>query len=87
MQQQQVIEILREYIAKEVLDGRDIGLEPATPLLEWGVLNSLEIARLVSFISSRFGVSVPSEKVVATYFQDLGALSSLVIDLEGQAPR
>ncbi|MEM9455607.1 MAG: acyl carrier protein [Myxococcota bacterium] len=87
MQQQQVIEILREYIAREVLDGKDIGLEASTPLLEWGVLNSFEITRLISFMTGRFGVTVPSNKAVGTHFQDLRSLSSLIIDLTQQRPR
>ncbi len=84
VQHDRILEILRSYIASEVLDGKDIGLEPSTPLLEWGVINSLEIARLVAFISQQFGVSVPAEKVVATYFKDLQALTALVIELDGR---
>lgn len=81
MQHERILEILRDYIAKDVLDGKDIGLEPSTPLLEWGVINSLEIVKLVTFISREFGVSVPGDKVTATYFKDLQALAGLVAEL------
>lgn len=84
MQNDRILEILRDYIASEVLDGKDIGLEPTTPLLEWGVINSLEITRLVAFMSQQFGVSVPADKVVATYFKDLQALTALVVELGGR---
>lgn len=72
---------LLRYIAVQVLDGKDIGLDTTTPLLEWGVINSLEIVKLISFIRTQFGVSVPSSKVTAEYFQNLGALTSLVVQL------
>ena len=81
MQHEEILGILRDYIAKDVLDGKDIGLEPSTPLLEWGVINSLEIVRLVGFVSRQFGVSVPGDKVTATYFKDLRALAGLVAEL------
>jgi len=72
---------LLRYIADQVLDGKDIGLDTTTPLLEWGVINSLEIVKLISFIRTQFGVSVPSNKVTAEYFQNLGTLTSLVMQL------
>lgn len=81
MQQAEILGILSKYIANDVLDGKDIGLEPSTPLLEWGVLNSLEIVKLVTFMSREFGVSVPGDKVTATYFKDLQALADLVVEL------
>ena len=81
MQQAEILGILSKYIANDVLDGKDIGLEPSTPLLEWGVLNSLEIVKLVTFMSREFGVSVPGDKVTATYFKDLQALAGLVVEL------
>lgn len=79
MTQAQIIEGLKAYISEEVLDGQDIGLVATTPLIEWGVLNSMEIAGLVRFIQVRFGVDLPSETITLEHFQSLDALSRLVI--------
>jgi acyl carrier protein len=69
---------LQRFIAQETLDGRDIGLDAATPLLEWGVINSLEIVRLIGFIKERFGVSVPASSVSAETFKDIASIAGLV---------
>lgn len=59
MQQDEVITQLHTYFAQDVLDGRDIGLDRTTPLLEWGVINSLEIVRLLAFIQAKFAMEIP----------------------------
>ena len=82
MKQSEVLESMKGYISCEILDGKDIGLDASTPLLEWGIINSLEMARFVSFIQDRFGVEVPSDKITIEYFKDLTAITNLVLELE-----
>ena len=77
---------LRDYVSNEVLDGKDIGLDGSTPLLEWGIINSIEMARLVSFIEIRFGVKVPAEKMIPAFFKDLTSATNLVLEL-AHSPR
>ncbi len=86
MKQSEVMASLKGYISREILDGKDIGLDDSTPLLEWGIINSMEIARLVSFIQDRFGVEVPSDKITIEYFKDLTAITNLVLELEQVKP-
>lgn len=81
MQRSEVLAQLKDYVAQHLLDGTDIGLDESTPLLEWGVINSLEIIRLISFIEKQFGVEVPGEKIVASYFINLASLSNLVLEI------
>jgi len=81
MKQSKIIEELKGYISREILDGKDIGLDKSTPLLEWGIINSMEIARIVSFIQSRFHVGIPDDKILPEYFMNLTAISGLVVKL------
>ena len=81
MQRSDVVDQLKHYIAESVLDGKEVGLDESTPLLEWGVINSLEIARLLNFIQQQFHVEIPSEKVIAEHFANLRVLSDLVMEL------
>jgi acyl carrier protein len=81
MQQTEVIEQLKGYISREILDGKDIGLDDSTPLLEWGIINSMEMVRIVSFIQSRFDVDIPNDKILPEYFMNLTALSGLILEL------
>lgn len=71
---------LSDYLVKQVLDGKNIGLDETTPLLEWGVINSIEMVRLLNFISQRFGVDIPAEKMVADHFANLDSIVNLVMD-------
>ncbi len=81
MKESGVLESLKGYISCEILDGKDIGLDASTPLLEWGIINSIEIARLVSFIEGRFNVEVPADKILLEHFKDLTSLTNLVSEL------
>ena len=76
------LESLKSFVATTVLDGKDIGLEYDTPLLEWGVINSFELMRVMQFVRDSFGISIPPTKMVATHFKDMNALADLVMQLD-----
>jgi acyl carrier protein len=78
MQRAEVVEQLKNYIVLQVLDGKNIGLDETTPLLEWGVINSLEIMRLLSFIQRQFHVDISSDQMVATNFVNISAIAEMV---------
>ncbi len=82
MRDEDVLGALHEFIAREVLDGEDVGLDESTPLIELGVLNSMEILRLIGFIEERFGASVPADKVLPDNFKNLTAIKDLVLALK-----
>ncbi len=79
MQRATVIEQLKRYIAQDVLGGKDIGLDETTPLLEWGIINSLEMVKLLSFIRKQFAVDIPTEKLVADSFTSVSSIADLVL--------
>lgn len=78
-----VYPVLRDYVARELLHGEDAGLTADTPLLEWGVIDSLSLAELLAFIEQRFSIQVAEEEVTPDHFQSLGALSELLARLSG----
>lgn len=80
MLQEEVIKQLYNYFAQDVLDGRDIGLDVTTPLLEWGVINSLEIVRLLAFIRTQFAVEIPLHTLTAENFTNLPSIAKLVME-------
>ena len=80
MQRLTIIEGLKRYIAQDVLAGKDIGLDETTPLLEWGIMNSLEIVRLLSFIRKQFAVDIPADKLVADSFTSVSSVTDLVLE-------
>lgn len=72
---------IQHFIGKEILFGKAAGLDKDTPLLEWGVINSLEMHSLVAFIEREFRVVVPGDSIVAEHFASIAALSRLVQNL------
>ncbi|MFF4761615.1 acyl carrier protein [Streptomyces sp. NPDC001292] len=79
----EVIAELTRYVEERFLPEGEVGLQPGTPLLEWGILTSLTTAELISFILERYRVSIPPEKIVGANFKNLDAISRLVVSLQG----
>lgn len=67
--------VLMQYIKDELLRGRMNDLQPEDDLLSSGVINSLGILQLVSFVEQRMGIEVPDEDVVYENFQSVAALA------------
>lgn len=70
---------LTKYVTQELLtpDEAD-GIEADTPLLEWGLLNSVRWARLVAHMRKRMGVRVPPAEMTKENFRDLNSIATLM---------
>jgi acyl carrier protein len=68
--------VLTEYVKQELLKGRKIEVAPHTDLLSAGVVDSLGLLKLVSFVEERFGFAVPDEDVVYENFSSIQALTN-----------
>ena len=84
MQDQVILDTLRSYVSERILQDSTVTIEPETPLLEWGILNSVSTVQLIGFIRERFQVDVPPEEVVGSNFKDLRSISQLLAQLDGQ---
>jgi acyl carrier protein len=77
-----VVVKLVEFVRRELLDGKDVTeLTTTTPLLDWGLLNSIETTRLVAFIREEFSVRVPPTDMVSRHFKDIESITDLVLSL------
>ena len=73
---------LVEFVEKHLLDSKDVGeLTTTTPLLDWGLLNSIETTRLVAYLREEFSVRVPPTEMVARHFKDIESIADLVTSL------
>jgi acyl carrier protein len=70
---------LRQFVIDDLLDGRSAGFDEHTPLLEWGVIDSLSVAELVGFTSERFGIEVPQSEVTPGNLKDLDAYAAMLV--------
>lgn len=84
MNREDAIETIRAYIAREILDGKDIGLDATTPLLEWGVINSFSLVALVAFMEGTFALRIPPEDIVAKNLENIGAIVALLERIKGR---
>jgi len=69
------------FIEKTLLGGNSEGLDQNTPLLELGVVDSMGITRLTTFLETEFGLRVPVEELSAVNFASIEAIARLVLRL------
>ena len=81
----QYIEPIRQYIVRHHLDARS-ELDPKTPLLEWGVIDSFALTDVLAFIEDEFEVAVPAEDITPENLRDLESIGALVARLAATAP-
>jgi len=62
-------------------DSEDQTLTATSPLLEWGILTSMNTAILLTHIRETFGVTVPPMSITSGNFRDLQSITDMVRDL------
>jgi acyl carrier protein len=62
---------------------RKSGVEKNTPLLESGILDSLGILDVVSFLENEFSITISDEELVPENFQSMDTLTSFVLAKRG----
>jgi len=72
---EELTEKLTSYILSDVLlDSSQTELEPDDDLLEDGLVDSLGVMRLIAFIETSFGYTVPPEDVTVDSFMSVSAI-------------
>lgn len=80
----EVLDRLTDWVRRELLGAQSeeaAELTPDAPLLQWGVLNSMNTARLLAFIREELGVTVPPQNITGRYFKSLSTINELVLSL------
>jgi acyl carrier protein len=73
---------LTEFIQERLLSEPDPkGIAPDTPLLEWGILTSINTAQLLTFIRDELGTNIPPTELTGTNFQNLDSITDLLLSL------
>ncbi|MFF7633327.1 acyl carrier protein [Kitasatospora sp. NPDC008050] len=76
----ETFDAVKGFIEEAVLKGQG-EVEADTPLLEWGILDSLSVARLGSFIEKRFDVVVPGGSAIGEKFHSLDSVCAFIAEL------
>lgn len=72
-------EDVKRYIVDHILDGRDGDeLTFESPLLEWGVIDSLTIVDLVDFVKARFSIDLPASELNPRNLESIRSFTGLM---------
>jgi acyl carrier protein len=74
---EQVVPEIRGWLRENVTGGRDVPEDE--PIIENGVLTSLQTVELVMFLEDRFGIMVEDEELDEENFGSLNAIAGLVV--------
>ena len=70
---------IERFIVDELLvGGKETRIEPNQSLLDSGILDSLALLRLISFIEEHFGVTIDDGEVIPENFETIKEISALV---------
>ncbi len=71
---------VKDFILAEFLPGEDASeLTPSTGLISSGVLDSLAVLKLVSFLEESFGIEVAAHEADADHLDTLDDITKLVM--------
>lgn len=71
--------VLREFLSKRFFDPKDVDLYSGDEsLLDSGLIDSVAIFDVVSFLEQQFGIQVSDEDVVPDHFETLNKLTAYV---------
>jgi methoxymalonate biosynthesis acyl carrier protein len=76
---QDIEEILESYIATDILR-KKVEIKPDSSLISSGLLDSLTLLQLISFIEERFDITVTDQEMVPENFQTINAMRSFIIN-------
>lgn len=81
-----VLTSLRQYIKENFLSARGIeSIEDDGPLLEPGIVDSMGILQLVSFLETEFGIAVDDADIVPRNFATTASVATFVESKRGAA--
>ncbi|MFI6864495.1 acyl carrier protein [Streptomyces sp. NPDC050421] len=76
---------IRDYIVDELLGDSDgVELAPDTPLLEWGILDSLSTVRLLNFLRQDLKAPITTSDLVGDNFRDLDSLVAFLLSAHAE---
>jgi acyl carrier protein len=76
---------IHSFLLEKFPLARKTGIGKDTALLEKGILDSLGILDVVSFLETEFSLVVSDDELVPENFQSLGTLSSFVLKKTGKS--
>jgi acyl carrier protein len=72
---------IESFIVEEIMMvGKEIKIDPESSLIKSGIVDSLSLLRLISFLEEKFGIVIDDEDVVPENFDTIKIMESLVAE-------
>jgi acyl carrier protein len=82
----QIIDTVRDFVAQELAADREgISLQPEDDLVGQGVLDSVGILQLASFLEKSFGIRIGDDDMIPENFGSLARIEKFVLAKKGQS--
>jgi acyl carrier protein len=77
---EQINQLIKKYLTEEFLyDRPEISLENDLSLIEEGIIDSMGIFRLISFLEETFGLTLNPNDILLENFETLSSIKSFVL--------
>jgi len=68
----EIEELVHDYLRREFLpDEDDVALTATTPLISGGILSSISMVKLVSFLEDRYRIRFPAHEISEDYLDTM----------------
>ena len=76
---------VRKFINTELLYREDQQIDPGTNLIENGVIDSVTLLRLISFLEENYNIGIPDHEIVPDNFRSMSAIEKFLTAHVGAA--
>ena len=73
---------LSRFIAERLVQDRDATIDPNESLLDRGLVDSVGLLNLITFLESETGVRIPEEAMIPEHFESVVSMEALVAQLK-----
>jgi acyl carrier protein/D-alanine--poly(phosphoribitol) ligase subunit 2 len=70
--------VILEYVKNEYLEDDDDDLNPDTPLISSGIVDSFSMVSLKRFLENKYKISIPDDKATPQAFDSVNKIIALV---------
>ena len=75
----QIVDTVKEFVTAEIIRGSSgDDLDPELSLLEEGILDSLGLQQLITFVEQKYGISIDDDDLMPENFESVNAIAALI---------
>lgn len=78
MEQQEMKELILNYVVKEYIDDDDVEITYDTPLISGGFVDSFSMVSLLVFLENKFKIKIPPGKATPEAFNSVNNIIGLL---------